>query len=131
MHKAMRSSLGLSSHVSQEQAEHCEVMRFVESIEAYCLGFAHMPERGTKRDDLRQGLRTVGFQVGLLNVSSKVADGSRRRYLGLHTFNEGHSLQVIDIQQTTPKHHAPWSPGDDPQCRGGQRNSCRKKCASN
>jgi plasmid stabilization system protein ParE len=36
--------------------------RFVESIEAYCLGFAHMPERGTKRDDLRLGLRTVGFR---------------------------------------------------------------------
>jgi len=37
-------------------------LRFVESIEAYCLGFADMPERGTKRDDLRRGLRTVGFR---------------------------------------------------------------------
>jgi plasmid stabilization system protein ParE len=37
-------------------------LRFIERIEDYCLGFAHMPERGTKRDDLRPRLRTVGFR---------------------------------------------------------------------
>jgi toxin ParE1/3/4 len=37
-------------------------LRFVESIETYCLGFANTPERGTRRDDLRPGLRTVGFR---------------------------------------------------------------------
>ena len=37
-------------------------LRFVESIEIYCLGFAHAPERGMRRDDLRPGLRTVGFR---------------------------------------------------------------------
>jgi toxin ParE1/3/4 len=36
--------------------------RFVESIETYCLGFASVPERGTRRDDVRPGLRTVGFR---------------------------------------------------------------------
>ena len=36
--------------------------RFVGSIEAYCLGMANTPERGTRRDDLRPGLRTVGFR---------------------------------------------------------------------
>jgi toxin ParE1/3/4 len=36
--------------------------RFVEGIEACCLGFANVPERGTRRDDLRPGLRTVGFR---------------------------------------------------------------------
>jgi len=36
--------------------------QFVETIEAYCLGFANFPERGIKRDDLRPGLRTVGFR---------------------------------------------------------------------
>jgi toxin ParE1/3/4 len=35
---------------------------FVEATEAYCLGFAHAPERGTKRDDLRAGLRSAGFK---------------------------------------------------------------------
>jgi toxin ParE1/3/4 len=36
--------------------------RFVERIERYFLGLAAMPERGTKRDDLRPGLRAVGFR---------------------------------------------------------------------
>jgi toxin ParE1/3/4 len=35
---------------------------FVERIETYCLGFATAPERGTRRYDLRPGLRTVGFK---------------------------------------------------------------------
>ena len=45
-----------------ERADAATALRFVESIEAYCLAFAHSPERGTKRDDLRPGLRTVGFR---------------------------------------------------------------------
>lgn len=43
-----------------EHADEAIALRFVESIETYCLGFANMPG-GTKRDDLRRGLRTVGF----------------------------------------------------------------------
>jgi toxin ParE1/3/4 len=35
---------------------------YVGRIEKYCLGFAHAGERGTKRDDLRPGLRIVGFE---------------------------------------------------------------------
>ena len=37
-------------------------LQFVERIEAYCLGFENAPERATRRDDLRSGLRTVGFR---------------------------------------------------------------------
>jgi toxin ParE1/3/4 len=37
-------------------------MAYVERIEAYCLGFADFPERGTRRDDLFPGLRIVGFE---------------------------------------------------------------------
>ncbi len=37
-------------------------LRFVERIEAYCRSFDAVPERGTRRDDLRPGLRTVGFE---------------------------------------------------------------------
>jgi toxin ParE1/3/4 len=36
--------------------------RFVDRIESYVLGFANMPERGTRRDDLRPRRRTVGFR---------------------------------------------------------------------
>ena len=34
----------------------------VDAITAYCDGFAAFPERGTRRDDLGQGLRLVGFR---------------------------------------------------------------------
>jgi toxin ParE1/3/4 len=36
--------------------------RFASRIEEYCLGMANTPERGTRRNDLRPGLRTVGFR---------------------------------------------------------------------
>jgi toxin ParE1/3/4 len=35
---------------------------YVGRIERYCQGFARPAERGTKRDDLRPGLRIVGFE---------------------------------------------------------------------
>ncbi len=35
---------------------------YVGRIEKYCLRFAHAGERGTRRDDLRPGLRLVGFE---------------------------------------------------------------------
>lgn len=36
--------------------------RYLTRIEAYCAGFKFSAERGTKRDDLRPGLRIVGFE---------------------------------------------------------------------
>ena len=44
-----------------ERAGHAIALRFVESIELYCRGFKDTPERGTRRDELLPGLRTVGF----------------------------------------------------------------------
>jgi toxin ParE1/3/4 len=34
----------------------------VGRIETYCFGLTDFPERGTMRDDLWPGLRTVGFE---------------------------------------------------------------------
>lgn len=34
------------------------VLRLVD----HCLALAHFPERGTRRDDIRPGLRTMGFE---------------------------------------------------------------------
>lgn len=34
---------------------------YVAKIYGYCLGFETFPERGTRRDDIRPGLRLVGF----------------------------------------------------------------------
>lgn len=35
---------------------------YAERIIAHCRGFAIFPERGTRRDDLRPGLRIAGFE---------------------------------------------------------------------
>ncbi|MER8413774.1 type II toxin-antitoxin system RelE/ParE family toxin [Mesorhizobium sp. M7A.F.Ca.US.010.02.1.1] len=37
-------------------------IRYIERIEAYCQGLDYASERGTRRDDLRPGLRVVGFE---------------------------------------------------------------------
>jgi toxin ParE1/3/4 len=35
---------------------------YIRRIRSYCGGFAEFPERGMKRDDIRPGLRIVGFE---------------------------------------------------------------------
>jgi toxin ParE1/3/4 len=35
---------------------------YIERIEAACLSLATFPERGRRRDDIRPGLRIVGFE---------------------------------------------------------------------
>jgi toxin ParE1/3/4 len=37
-------------------------MGYIERIESYCLGLDLGGERGTRRDDIRPGLRIVGFE---------------------------------------------------------------------
>lgn len=44
-------------HASQRIAQ-----GYVERIMAYLAGFDTFPERGTRRDDIRPGLRIVGFE---------------------------------------------------------------------
>jgi toxin ParE1/3/4 len=71
-------------------------LRFIESIEAYCLGFATMPERGTKRDDLRPGLRTVGFRRRA-TILFEVEQTARR--VVIHgVYYAGRSLERFDEQ---------------------------------
>jgi len=35
---------------------------YIDRIESYCLGFDLMAQRGHRRDDIRRGLRIVGFE---------------------------------------------------------------------
>lgn len=37
-------------------------LSFVERLEAHCLSFDLAAERGTRRDDIRPGLRVAGFE---------------------------------------------------------------------
>lgn len=40
--------------------------RFTESIVAFCESLADFPHRGISRDDLRPGLRTIGYRRGVV-----------------------------------------------------------------
>ncbi len=35
---------------------------YIDRIESACLALETFPERGTRRDDIRPGLRTIGFE---------------------------------------------------------------------
>jgi len=37
-------------------------LAYTDRIRRHCLDFKPFPERGTRRDELRAGLRTVGFE---------------------------------------------------------------------
>ncbi len=45
-----------------EQASSAVALRYLDRIYKYCASFDIGAERGTRRDDLRAGLRTVGFE---------------------------------------------------------------------
>ena len=49
-------------------------LAYVGRIEAFCLGFIDVPERGTRRDDLRPGLRTAGFERRVTIAFTVTAD---------------------------------------------------------
>jgi toxin ParE1/3/4 len=53
--------LAILDYISERAGERI-ARGFVDRIETYCIGFSTAPERGTGRDDLRPGLRTVGFR---------------------------------------------------------------------
>ena len=45
-----------------ERAGPRRAIGYIDRIEAYCAGFEFSAERGTRRDDIRLGLRIVGFE---------------------------------------------------------------------
>ncbi len=47
----------IAGHSGPERAR-----MYAARIEAHCMGLADFPERGTRRDDLRLGLRIMGFE---------------------------------------------------------------------
>jgi toxin ParE1/3/4 len=47
---------------------------YIERIEAVCLSLETFPERGTRRDDIRPGLRIMGFERRVAIVFQIVDD---------------------------------------------------------
>ena len=58
---AERQTDRLHGYISQRAGE-ARADAYVGRIVAYCMGLATFPERGTRRDDLIPGLRTIGFE---------------------------------------------------------------------
>jgi toxin ParE1/3/4 len=52
---------GLYDYIAA-QSSPGRALAYIGRLEKYCAGFALMAERGTMRDDIRAGLRTIGFE---------------------------------------------------------------------
>lgn len=60
-------------------------MGYVERIEGHCAQLATFPERGTRRDDVRKGLRIIGFERRVtiaFNIDAGVVTILRVLYAG-------------------------------------------------
>lgn len=52
---------GLYRHVAKDSGG-AAAGAYIDRLEAACLALETFPERGTRRDDIRPGLRTMGFE---------------------------------------------------------------------
>lgn len=59
--EAQADLLSLYDYIVNQSGE-ARAIAYVAQIETYCRGFATFPARGTRRDEIRDGLRTVGFK---------------------------------------------------------------------
>ncbi|MEL6464963.1 MAG: type II toxin-antitoxin system RelE/ParE family toxin [Pseudomonadota bacterium] len=59
--EAQEDLIGLYDWIA-EAAHPNTALNYIERLEDYCRGFSVASERGHKRDDIRKGLRIVGFE---------------------------------------------------------------------
>jgi toxin ParE1/3/4 len=53
--------LALYRYIAEESGT-VRAIEYVSRIEASCMALATFPKRGTRRDDIAPGLRTIGFE---------------------------------------------------------------------
>lgn len=53
--------------------------RYTNAIVTYCDGLSHFPRRGTARDDIRPGLRTIGYRKRVV-IAFAVLDDTVARF---------------------------------------------------
>jgi toxin ParE1/3/4 len=59
--EAQGDLVGLYEYIATDSGP-ARALSYIERIEDYCAGFDLAAERGTRRDDIRLGLRIVGFE---------------------------------------------------------------------
>ena len=66
---------GIPVHRSTvKRTRNARAFAYTERIATRCLGLADFPERGTRRDDLYPGLRTIGFERRVTIAFTVAAD---------------------------------------------------------
>jgi toxin ParE1/3/4 len=64
----------IRSYIAKESSKRI-ALNYVRQITAACLALETFPQRGTNRDDLLRGLRTVGFD-GRVSIAFRVRETS-------------------------------------------------------
>jgi toxin ParE1/3/4 len=75
--------------------------RFTASIIAHCEGLATFPHRGTPRDDIRPGMRTISFRRRV--VIAYTVDGDRVSILGMYYGGQDFAAGWADEDQPEPR----------------------------
>ena len=71
--------------------------RYVDSIVDYCQNLQTFPHRGTRRDDLRPGLRTLGFRRRV-TILFEVA-GDTVNILGVYYGGQDYEADLTDDEE--------------------------------
>lgn len=81
--EAQRDLIDLGDWIA-ERAGPDVALSYIERLEAYCLSFEFAGERGQRRDDIRPGLRIVGFErrVAIAFVVTEIEVTILRLYYG-------------------------------------------------
>jgi len=59
--EAQADLLDLYEYIAERSSPE-RALGYIERIEEWCLGLQTFPERGTRRDDVRPGVRVTGFE---------------------------------------------------------------------
>lgn len=58
-----------------DRSSSARALEYIERIEKTCMSLDTLPQRGTRSDDLRPGLRLIGFEHRVL-IAFRVSSGS-------------------------------------------------------
>jgi toxin ParE1/3/4 len=67
-----------------DQSSEARAGSYIARITDCCQSLAHFPERGTRRDDVRRGLRTIGFERHVTVAFSVHREAKQVRVLGIY-----------------------------------------------
>lgn len=73
--------------------------QFVDDIVAYCESFETFPERGTRRDDLLPGLRTIGYRRRVTIAFRAHAANRTVVILGVFYGGQDFEAELVPINQ--------------------------------